>query len=99
MRTVREKMSFVDQIYELPPGAMVEIQLKETAIRGEFNLVSRGVGRNPEVDQIHLERPMELPSGKQRNGTVSVSVKDIINCKLGLMQNTNVANEYGLNRK
>ncbi len=76
-------MSFLDQIYELPPGAMVEIQLKETAIRGEFNLVSRGVGRNPDLDQIHLERPMELPSGKQMNGTFSVLIKNIINCKFG----------------
>lgn len=75
-------MAFLDQIYELTPGAMVEIKLKDTTLRGEFSIVQLGSSRNPDVDQAHLERPVELPSGKQRNGTVSIPVKDIINRKL-----------------
>lgn len=74
-------MSFLDQIYDLPPGAMVEIQLKETSLRGEFNIISNGAVRNPDLDQIQLERPIELPSGKMRNGTVNFPVREIINCE------------------
>jgi hypothetical protein len=72
-------MSILDQIYDLPPGAMVEIQLKETSLRGEFSVLPHGTSRNMELDQVQLERPIELPTGKMRNGTVSFPVRDIIN--------------------
>ena len=74
-------MSFMDQLYDLSSGAVVEIQLKETKLRGEFNIVSHGSMRNPDLDEVRLVGPIELPSGKMRNGTVSFPVRDIINCK------------------
>ncbi|ODN04955.1 Exonuclease 3'-5' domain-containing protein 1 [Orchesella cincta] len=72
-------MSFLDQIYELSLGAMVEVELKDVSLKGEFSLLRHGPGKNPDLDIIQLERPTELPSGKQRNGTVSLPVKDVIN--------------------
>jgi hypothetical protein len=70
-------MSFASA-YEIANGTLVEIRLKDTVFRGEFNihLIQTGY-RNPAKDRVVLDQPVELPIGKKHTGSVSFPVLEI----------------------
>jgi len=78
--------------YEIPCGTLVQVQLSETVFRGEFNLqlsnesLQQG-GRNPSLDRVLLDQPLELPLGKKHGGAVSFPVSDIKRSNFSLQIN------------
>ncbi|CAL8071613.1 unnamed protein product [Orchesella dallaii] len=74
-------VDYMDYIYTLNMGTTVEVELRDSSLRGQFDLVCNGTGRNPDIDEIRLERATEVASGKKRMGTVSFPIKDVIKIK------------------
>lgn len=78
MIEISPNMSNYLSAYDVTPGTVVSVHLKDKILRGECSIqLTSDVSKNPGEDRLILERPLELPSGKQHPGSVSFPVNEI----------------------